>query len=71
MATRRILTDRDITELILDLGTHSLGDEDISAQRDGGCDSDTSDANFTQCTDSTHCPTIPVVHKFTGGPSGL
>jgi len=33
--------------------------------------SDTADANFTQWSDSTHCPTAPVVHKFTGVPSGL
>jgi len=50
---------------------HSSEDEDISAQRDGGTDSDTADANFTQWSDSTHCPTAPVVHMFTEGPSGL
>jgi hypothetical protein len=35
IATRRYLTDQDITELILasDSDTHSLEDEDISAQR--------------------------------------
>jgi hypothetical protein len=58
-------------ELILESGAHSPEDEDISAQRDGGTDSDTADANFPQWTDSTHCPTLPVVHKFIGGPSGL
>jgi hypothetical protein len=58
-------------ELILELDAHSSEDEDISAQRDGGTDSDTADANFTQWTDSTHCPPVPVVRKFTGGPIGL
>jgi pyruvate dehydrogenase complex dehydrogenase (E1) component len=71
MATGRILTDQDITELMLESDTHSWEDEDISAQRGGGTDSDTADANFTQWTDSTHSPTVPVVHKFTGGSIGL
>lgn len=38
-------------------------------------DSDTDDINDTHCTqwtDNTHCQTsVPVVHRFTGSPSGL
>jgi hypothetical protein len=38
-------------------------------------DSDTGDINDTHCTqwtDNTHCQTsVPVVHRFTGSPSGL
>jgi len=73
VATKRNLTDRDITELTqeLDSGTHSSEDENTSAQSDSCTDSDTGDStntNFTQWTDSTNCqPTVPVVHKFTGG----
>ena len=72
MATRRNLTDRDIKELTLesDSDTHSSEDEDISAQSDSDTD-DTTDTNFIQWTDNTNCPTVPAVHKFTGGPSGL
>jgi hypothetical protein len=60
MATRTTLTDQDVTELILesDSDTHSLEDEDISAQRNSDADSDTgdtTDTNFTQWTDSTNC----------------
>ena len=60
MATWRNLADKDVTELILesDSDTHSLEDEDISAQRNSDADSDTGDAtdtNFTQWTDSTNC----------------
>jgi hypothetical protein len=60
MATKRNLTDQNITELILesDSDTHSLEDEDISAQRNSDTDSDTGDAtdtNFTQWTDSKNC----------------
>jgi hypothetical protein len=48
MATRRYLTDQDIRELILasDSDTHSLEDEDISAQRN----IDTADATDTNVT---------------------
>jgi hypothetical protein len=51
-----------MTELILesDSEAHSLEDEDTSAQSDTG-----------NTTDKTDCPTVPVVHKFTGGPRGL
>ena len=41
--------------------------EDISAQSD----SDTTNKNFTKWTVNTNCPTAPLVHKFTGSPSGL
>jgi hypothetical protein len=67
----------DITELVLqsDSDAHSSEDKDISAQSDGETDNDTddvSDTHFTQWTDDTNCrPTVPVVHSFTGGPSGL
>jgi len=77
MATRRNLTDQDITELILQLGSdvHSLQDEDTSAPRDSDTVSDTvdtTDTNFTRWTDNTNCrTTVPIVHKFTGGHSGL
>jgi len=53
--------------LELDCDAHSSEDEDISAQ----CDSDpggTTDANFTQWTNNTNCPTV---HKFAGGPGGF
>jgi hypothetical protein len=67
MATRRNLTDWDITEQMLqsDSDVHLLEDEDISAHSD----SDTTDTNITKPTDNTNC--WPTVHKFTGGPSGL
>ena len=46
-------------------------DEDISAQSDSDT-SDATDTNVTWRTDNTsRWPTVPVVHKFTGGPSGL
>jgi len=73
MATRRNLTDQDTRKLILELESdvHSLQDEDTSAQRDSDT-GDTTDTNFTRWTDNTNCqPTVPIVHKFTGGPSGL
>jgi len=74
MATRRNLTDQDITELILELGSdvHSLQDEDTSTQRDSNTAGDTTDTNMTRWTDNTNCrPTVPIVHKFTGGHSEL
>jgi hypothetical protein len=70
-------TYRDITELILvsDCDAHSSEYEDISAQSDSETDNNTddvSDTNFTQQTDNINCrPTVPVIHKFTGVPSGL
>lgn len=63
-------TDWDITELIIELdsGMHSWEHEGISTQSD----SDTADTNFTWWTDNTNCrPSVPIVHKFTGGSSGL
>jgi hypothetical protein len=68
---------RNITEPVLqyDTDAHSSEDEDISAQSNGEIDNDTddvSDTNFTQWTDNTNCqPTVPIVHKFTGGASEL
>jgi hypothetical protein len=57
MATRRSLTDRDITDLILEYSdVHSSEDKDISAQ----CDSDTGDTtetNFAQWPDSADMST--------------
>jgi len=54
----------------LDSDAHSSEDEDISAQSDSHpCE--TTVANFTQWTNNTNCPTVPVAHKFTGGPNGL
>ena len=46
MATRRLLTDRDITGLILDSASdaHSSGDEDIAPQ------SDSDDVTVANCT---------------------
>jgi len=72
MATWRNLTDHDITELVLklDSDTHSSEADDISAQSDSDT-GDTTDTNFMQWTDTTNCPTVPVVHKFTRGPSDL
>jgi len=59
-------------ELVLELDsdTHSSEDEDISVQSDSDT-GDITDTNFMQWTDNTNCPTVPLVHKFTGGPSGL
>jgi hypothetical protein len=55
--------------LLLDSDTHSF------LLRVTDTDSDTDDitsTNFTQWTDNTNCrPTIPVVHRFTGYPTGL
>ena len=53
------------------LGAHVLEDEDTSAQSDtDNHTDDVTDTNFTQWTDNTNCqPTVPVVHKFTGGSS--
>jgi hypothetical protein len=70
-AARRNLTDWDITALILELDSdaRSLADDNISAHSNSDDDSDT---NFTKWTDNTNChPTVPVVHRFTGGPSWL
>ena len=77
VATKRNLTDLDVMGLILemDYDTHSSKHEDISAQSDSWTDSDTgdiTDTNFTQWTDNNNCrPTVPIVHKFTGGASEL
>jgi hypothetical protein len=51
IATRRNLTDRDITDLTLesDSDTHLSENEDISAQNDSDT-VDTTEANFTQWT---------------------
>jgi len=58
-ATRTNLTDQDITELILE----------FESDPDTG---DSTGTNLTQWTDNTNCrPTVPVVCKFMGGPSGL
>jgi len=54
----------------LDSDTHSSEADDISAQSDSDT-GDTTDTNFMQWTDTTNCPTVPVVHKFTRGPSDL
>jgi len=53
LATRRILTDWDIMELVLNLDSdkHSSEDKDIAAQSDRDTD-DVTDTKFTQCTDS-------------------
>jgi hypothetical protein len=54
----------------LDSDAHLSEDEDISSQSDSHpCEITV--ANFTQWTNNTNCPTVPVAHKFTGGPSGL
>ena len=44
----------------------------VTTRRNLGTDrGDTTDTNFTQWTDNTNCPTVHIMHKFTGGPSGL
>jgi hypothetical protein len=47
----------------------------MSVQSDSDIYSDTDNmtgTNFTQWTDNTNCqPTVPVLHRFTGGPSVL
>ena len=73
MATRVNLTNWSITELILesDSYAHSPEVKDNSARSDSDTD-DTTDTKFTQWTDNTNCwTTVPVVHRFTGGPCGL
>jgi len=54
---------------------HLSEEKDISAQSDSGSDNHTDDftgTKFTQWTDNTSCrPTVPVLHRFTGSPSGL
>jgi len=63
VATRMHLTNRDSTKLT------SESDSDAHLAES---DSDIADTNFTQWTVSTTCrPTVPVVHRITGGPSGL
>ena len=62
--------------MILESGSdaHWSEDKDISAQSNSDTDIDTGDTTDTNCTqwkDSTNCPTVPVVQKFTGGSSGL
>jgi hypothetical protein len=54
LATRRNLTDRHITELILQSvsDTHSSEDKDIAAQSESAL-GDVTDTNSTQCNDST------------------
>ena len=57
--------------LYSDSDVHSSEYEDISAQSDRDT-SNITDTNFTHWTDNTNCqPTLPVVHKFIGGPIGL
>jgi len=71
--TRVNLKDWSIIELILELDSyaHSPEVKDNSAQSDSNTD-DTIDTKFTQWTGNTNCwPTVPVVHRFTGGPCGL
>ena len=72
MAARSNFTDQDVAELILVAASdaHSTEDEDISVQTDSETDG-TTNACFTQWTDNTNCPTVPVAHKFTAGCSGL
>jgi hypothetical protein len=56
-----------MAELILesDSDTHALEDEDIPAQ--SGSDTvDSTDTNLKQSVVNTNCPTVPVVHTFTG-----
>ena len=55
LATRRILTDWEIMELVLNLVSdkHSSEDKDIASQSDRDTD-DVTDTKFTQCTDSTN-----------------
>ena len=51
---------------------HALENGDISAQSDGFTDNDVTGTKFTQWTDHQNCPpTVPVVHRFTGRPSGF
>ena len=49
--------------------------EDVAAQSDSDTDNgtdDVTDTNFPQWTDNENCRlSIRVVHKLTGGPSGL
>ena len=56
MATRRNLTDRDVTELTTqsDSDAHLSEDEDISAHSDSST-GDTTETNITQWTDNTNC----------------
>ena len=66
MATRRILTDQDIMDLISESDSDACSSEgDISAESDTDIDSntgDTTDTTFTQWTVDTNCPPVPVVH---------
>jgi hypothetical protein len=73
MATRVNLTDWGIMEMTLELDSyaHSPAHKDISARGDSDTN-DITDIKFTQWTGNTNCwPIVPVVHRFTGGPSGL
>jgi hypothetical protein len=73
MALKRRLQDKDIAqELILesDSDTH-ISEYDISPPQSDSYE----DRTDTGCTDWTNTiqsrPSAPVIHKFTGGPSGL
>jgi hypothetical protein len=67
---RRNLTDRDITELILESDSWRTF---IGTQRHFCPEWVTllTQMFFTQWTHNTHCPIVPALHTFTTGPSGL
>jgi hypothetical protein len=73
MALKRRLQDEDIAqELILESDSDAhISEDDISPPQS---DSD-EDRTDTGCRDWTNTiqsrPSVPVIHKFTGGPSGL
>jgi hypothetical protein len=74
-ASKRRLQDKDMAqELILDFDAHRSEDEDISPPQS---DSDNEEDDRTETgralwpDSSQFCSSALVIHRFTGGPSGL
>jgi hypothetical protein len=76
MALNRRLQDKDIAqELILDTDSEAHISEDDISPPQSDSDTEEHDRTNTGCRDWTYIthsrPSAPVIHKFTGGPSGL
>jgi hypothetical protein len=76
IASERRLKDEDIAqELILDSGSDAHTNEDEISPPQSHSDNkgdDRTETGCTQWTDSTQSqPSVPVIHRFTGDPSGL
>jgi hypothetical protein len=74
IASKRRFQDEDIAqELILDSDAHT-SEVDISAPQSDGDNKkdDKTETGWTEWIDSTQSRlSVPILHRFTGGPSGL